>query len=148
MALEIVLKCVLNCCVFDEATHICHISHPSVGAGNSCLVRIYFPLFICSVSKSPQRPQLSVTAVQHNVIPFSFAVTPRRLTHPAAVGGAREAQQGPTGLSVAEEGRRAPVFPLHQALPGLHPQLRRETSPPQGERVFTLKAQRVGFSDI
>lgn len=73
---------------------------------------------------------------------------PRRLPHSAAVGGAGEAQQGPTGLSVSEEGRGAPVFPLHQTLPGLHPQLRGETSSPQGERVFTLKARCVGFSDI
>lgn len=63
----------------------------------------------------------------------------RRLSNPAAVGRAGEAQQGPAGLSFSEEGRGEAVLPLHQALPGVHPQLRGKTSPPQGEYVFPLK---------
>lgn len=56
-----------------------------------------------------------------------------RISYPAAIGRARQAQQGATGLALLEEGRGEAMLPVHKTLPRLHAQLRRETAPPQGD---------------
>lgn len=59
--------------------------------------------------------------------------SPRRVPHPGADVGEGEDHAGPAGLAVAQEGGRAAVLPLLQAPHHLHPRLRGEAAPHQGE---------------
>lgn len=80
-----------------------------------------------------ERPSSAVPSLR----PTSFAHPrpwPPRLSDPAAVGQrARRSQQGPPGLPLAQEGRGAAVFPLHQTLPHLHSHIWRQASLTQGQ---------------
>lgn len=62
------------------------------------------------------------------------AACPRRLPDPGADVGEGEDHAWPAGLAVAQEGGRAAVLPLLQAPHHLHPRLRGEAAPHQGER--------------
>lgn len=68
-----------------------------------------------------------------------LTVSSARLSHPAAVQQrAGHAQQGPPGLPVTEEGRRATVFSVHQTHPHLYPNIWRKASLAQGRpHLFT-----------
>lgn len=56
-----------------------------------------------------------------------------RFSDPAALSGEGETGQGMAELPLPAEGGRAPVLPLHQALPHLHTYLGGQATPAQGE---------------